>query len=309
MIRANPLHLDTSRPPVRGGLTLWVRALRPLQWAKNVLVFVAPGAAGVLKYGSGMTHAVEGFALFCAAASGAYLVNDVIDADADRLHPTKRNRPIAAGEISVPVALVTAVVLIAISLEGSWFVAGWRLFVVMAIYQVTTFSYSVWLKSVPVIELMAVASGFLLRGIAGGVATNQPLSRWFLLVTSFAALFLVVGKRLGECERLGDEAGAHRSSLEGYTPQFLRSALTLAASGALVSYCLWAFDASGLSRQGDHLVWIELSVAPVFAAVLWMLRLLEAGGGGSPTELAWSDRMLQVLGLVWGLLVALGVYG
>lgn len=288
-----------------------VRVARPKQWIKNILVFVAPGAAGALVHARPALESLAIFAIFCAAASASYLVNDTVDAEADRTHPVKRHRPVASGRVSPKVAVTLAVVLFAAALIGAALLSGWRLLAVVGAYVLITVSYSLWLKHQPVIEISAVASGFVLRAIAGGVATHVPLSSWFLVVTSFSALFIVIGKRTGEHETLGEDRALHRSSLEAYSPQFLRSALTLSAAGAVTTYCLWAFDRGGLSRHGGHvghLVWIELSVAPVITGVLYILRILDAGRGGAPSELALEDRTLQVLALVWAVLVGIGVY-
>lgn len=285
-----------------------VRLLRPTQWTKNVLVFVAPGAAGSLVHPHVVLKAVAAFAIFCAAASASYCLNDTVDAATDRVHPSKRHRPIAAGRISPALAVRIAVPLSAAAIVGSSFLAGWRLAVVTVAYMAVTLSYSLWLKRYAVIELVAVAAGFVLRAIAGGVAVNVPLSRWFLLVTSFGALFLVIGKRAGERETLGSARALHRQTLSAYSPDFLRSALTLTAAGAVTTYCLWAFERGGLTHQGHHMVWIELSVAPVITGALYVLRLLGDGQGEAPTELALRDRTLQVLAVVWGVLVGLGVY-
>ncbi len=286
----------------------WLQLARPKQWAKNVLVFVAPGAAGVLTHAGPALHALGAFGIFCAAASATYLVNDSVDAGADRRHPSKRLRPVAAGLVSPAAAVAVAAVLLGAALAGAALLAGWPLVVVVAAYGAVTIGYTVRLKREPVIELTAVASGFVLRAIAGGVATHVPLSSWFLVVTSFSALFIVIGKRTAEHETLGEDRGRHRSTLDHYSPAFLRSALTLSAAGAVTTYCLWAFDKAGLARHGGHLVWIELSVAPVVTGVLYVLRLLDAGRGGAPSELAFEDRTLQVLALVWTVLVGIGVY-
>ena len=301
---AAELDVPGAPTPVRD----WLRAVRPKQWTKNVLVFVAPGAAGVLTHAGPALHALGAFGVFCAAASATYLVNDVVDADADRRHPTKRLRPVAAGRVKPATAVSIAAVLMVAALAGAALLASWPLVVVVAAYGAITIGYSLRLKREPVIELTAVASGFLLRAIAGGVATHVPLSSWFLVVTSFSALLIVIGKRTAEHQALGDDRGQHRSALDHYSRTFLHSALTLSAAGAVTTYCLWAFDKAGLARHGGHLVWIELSVAPVVTGVLYILRLLDDGRGGSPSELALEDRTLQVLALVWAVLVGIGVY-
>lgn len=286
-----------------------VKLLRPTHWTKNVLVFVAPGAAGSLIHPGVVLRSIGTFAVFCAAASATYCLNDVLDATRDRVHPVKRHRPVAAGRVRPALAVGVALPLCAGALAASGFVGGWKLAVVVALYVAVTLSYSLWLKRYPVVEIAAVAAGFVLRAIAGGVAVDVPLSRWFLLVTSFGALFLVIGKRAGEQVTLGAERARHRRTLSLYTPEFLRSALTLTAAACVTTYCMWAFGGgAGLAHRGDHLVWIELSVVPVVVGVLYVLHLLGDGHGEAPTDLVLHDRMLQVVGAVWALLVCLGVY-
>jgi decaprenyl-phosphate phosphoribosyltransferase len=287
-----------------------VRALRPRQWAKNVLVFVAPAAAGVLHHPSPILRALGCFGLFCLAASGTYLLNDVVDAEADRLHPDKRHRPIASGAVREWHAIVAGIALLAASLVCAGLLAGWALILVIGLYATITLSYSLWLKHQPVLELAAVASGFILRAIAGGVATHVPLSNWFLVVTSFGALFVVTGKRMAEFQVMGAEASAFRPALAAYTRSFLQSTLTLTASVTVTAYCLWAFERGGLAaRSGTHLVWTELTVVPIIIGILHVLRLLDAGKGGAPEDLVFHDRLLFLLGLTWAALFAIGIYG
>jgi decaprenyl-phosphate phosphoribosyltransferase len=160
-----------------------------------------------------------------------------------------------------------------------------------------------------VIELGFVTSGFVLRAIAGGVASALPLSPWFLVVISFGALFVVVGKRLAEFHELGDAAVVHRSVLGTYTQGFLESALTMSAAVTVTGYCLWAFaiDRNGLGLHHDQL-WIQVSVAPVVLAVLYVLLQLDSGRGGTPEDLVLKDRTVQVLTVLWIACVAVGVY-
>jgi decaprenyl-phosphate phosphoribosyltransferase len=287
-----------------------VRELRPRQWTKNVLVFVAPVAAGALHHGHQTLEALAAFALFCLAASGTYLLNDVADVEADRHHPEKRHRPVAAGVVPESLAAGVGVVMVGASIGLSWLLAGWPLGVIMASYVAISVAYTLRLKREPVIELAAVASGFVLRAIAGAAATHVPLSNWFLVVTSFGALFIVTGKRTAEHRLLGEQRANHRQALSQYTPTFLQSTLILTAGVTVTAYCLWAFEKTGLiTRAGHRFVWIELSVVPVILGMLHVLRLLDAGKGGAPEELVFSDRLLQVLGLLWVLMFAIGLYG
>jgi decaprenyl-phosphate phosphoribosyltransferase len=287
-----------------------LRSLRPRQWVKNVLVFVAPAAAGKLDHAATIGRSFAAFAVFSAVASGMYLLNDVLDAEADRQHPEKRHRPVAAGHIGIPTALAAGVVLAAGGLVSSWFLGGWHLTVVMALYFAISTAYSVWVKLIAVVELASVASGFVLRAIAGGVATGVPLSNWFLAVTSFVALFIVTGKRFAEYRSLGEGRESHRLVLRDYTPSFLQSSLTLTATTAVTTYCLWAFDRTGLTtHHGHNELWTELTVVPFAIAVLHVLRVVDAGGGAAPEELALRDRWLQVFGAVWLLFFLVSIYG
>jgi decaprenyl-phosphate phosphoribosyltransferase len=287
-----------------------VRALRPRQWTKNVLVFVAPAAAGVLVHPFQLGRTVAAFWIMCATASGVYLVNDTIDAEADRLHPEKCRRPVAAGVVPPRLALGVAAVLLVVGVASAWALAGWEMLAVVGLYAAIGISYTLYLKREPVIEMVAVASGFVLRAIAGGVATHVPLSSWLLVVTSFGALFVVVGKRASERRLLGQDRSQHRPVLASYTETFLTSTLILTAGVTVTAYCLWAFERTGLmSRAGHHFIWIQLTVVPVVVGLLLVLRLIDAGDGGAPEELVLRERSLQVLAVLWVVLFAVGIYG
>ncbi len=297
--------MTTARGPVRALLS----AMRPSQWVKNLIVVVAPAAAGVLTHHDVMGHTAVAFGAFSLLASALYITNDVRDVEADRAHPTKRARAIAAGELAPSAALVAAVVLGALAFTLPLLVPSpgeleWTL----ATYAVLTIAYNLRLKEVAVVELAIVASGFFLRALAGAAASHLAVSKWFLVVISFGALFLVVGKRAAE---LGTEtAGVTRKVLSEYTARFLESTLTLAASVAVAGYCLWAFDTSaqGLSTLRNDAFPVHLSVIPVVVAVLYILRGALAGEGETPEHLLLHNRVVQALGLVWALLLAWAVY-
>lgn len=286
-------------------------ATRPRQWVKNLLVFAAPAAAGVAFHLGVFGRSVAAFGIFAAASASTYLVNDVLDKNVDRLHPVKSKRPVAAGELPVRVALVTAGILLTCSIVGAMLLAGRVLTIVVGTYVVVSLAYSVALKRMPVIEMACVGSGFVLRAVAGGAATHVPLSPWFLLVTSFGALFIVGGKRSAEHEVLGDGRADHRAALGEYPAGFLRTVRTLAASVAVTAYCLWAFDRYNhlsLSDRNGHLIWFELSIIPFVLAVLAVELAVERGRGGEPEELALRDHGLQVFGLAWVILLLIGIY-
>ena len=290
-------------PPSRVGGVL--RSLRPRQWLKNVLVFGAPAAAGILGHRRALEDSAAAFILFCLAASGTYCINDVLDRHADRLHPTKRHRPIASGVVPVPLAVVVGVVLLGASTGLSAAIGRPKLAIVLVAYVGTTLAYSLWLKHEPVVDLGAVAAGFVLRAVAGGVAAAVPLSNWFLIVACFGSLFMVTGKREAEVQALGASRGEHRSTLAEYTPSFLRYVRSVSSGVAMTAYCLWAFEkAHGASGA----IWFELSIVPFVLGVLRYGLLVDAGQGGAPEDVVLGDRTLQVLGVCLAGLFALGVY-
>ena len=306
MSKVLPPSEATSRPARSLPLGL-VKLARPKQWTKNVLVLAAPGAAGVLTHAAPLGRSVAALALFCVVASGTYYLNDALDVAADRQHPTKRNRPIAAGVVDVRVAYALGVVML-VGGTALGALINWHLSVVLAIYVAVQFAYSYYLKHQPIYDMAAVAAGFVLRAIAGGVAAEVTISEWFLIVATFGSLLMVAGKRVAEHAELGQGRGAHRATLDAYSSTFLRTVLGIAAAGAMVSYCLWAFSLqTALTHHADP-IWYQLSIVPMIVALLRYTFLVESGQGAKPEELVLSDRSLQVLGLVWAVLFALGVY-
>jgi len=272
---------------------------------KNILVFAAPAAAGVLSEGEILRDSILAFFVFSLASVGTYFINDISDVESDRLHPKKRHRPIAAGSVGVPLAWGVAVTSLVASLTLAAALNGWRLAAVVAGYLLLTFSYSTWLKRLAVIDLACVAAGFVLRMIAGGIATDVPISNWFLTVASFSSLFVVAGKRYAEVVEMGEGQAGSRAVLKDYTASFLRTTCGVAMAVAVASYCQWAFERADIA--GSH-VWYELSAVPWVMSLLRYLLLLERGQGGTPEDVLLSDRALQVLGVIWLLLFALGVY-
>jgi decaprenyl-phosphate phosphoribosyltransferase len=281
-----------------------LKTMRPRQWVKNVLVLAAPFASGdLLRHGIAIELGVA-FVAFSLAASGIYLVNDANDVAADRAHPTKRNRPIAAGIVPPGLAMVVAAVLLLGALALS-VVASVQLVVVLAVYIAVQLAYCYWLKHQPVLDICIVASGFLLRAIAGGAATGIALSQWFLLVAGFGSLFMVAGKRYAEM-MLAERTGAKiRKSLESYSSSYLRFVWALSATVLITTYSLWAFDI-GVVRHNQ--MWSVISIVPFVIAVLRYSVDVDSGNGGEPEEIALGDRVLQVLALAWVATLTLAVY-
>ncbi len=295
------------RPAGFRGSLAWslVRAVRPRQWMKNVLVLAAPLAAGEIFDPDVLGPTVVALVLFCLASAGVYLVNDSIDVDEDRRHPRKRFRPIAAGLVPRPLAFGLAAVLFAVALVVGALLTRPALAWVLASYVVIQLAYCTFLKNQPVIDLAVVASGFLLRGIAGGVAAGLLLSQWFLLVAAFGSLFMVAGKRYSELVVVGDAAETRRT-LQEYSASYLRFVWSLSAGVTCTAYSLWAFE---MVDSQDGVPWATISIAPFVLAILRYAVDVDKGTAGAPEDIVLRDRVLLGLGLVWALTVGLGVFG
>jgi decaprenyl-phosphate phosphoribosyltransferase len=310
-----PVDTATAAPPPPAGESVLhglARAARPRQWLKNLLVFAAPAAAHVLRDGGVLWRTIAAFGAFCLSSSGLYLVNDVADRDTDRAHPTKHRRPIASGVVPVRTALIVAVVLVACGLGLA--AATGRVWLVAAVlaHATLTLAYTWRLKHVAVVDLVTVSLGFVVRALAGGAAARVPLSNWFVICTSFGSLFVVAGKRLAELdhlEREGRDAASVRATLETYSTAFLRLVIGVAMAVTMLAYCLWAFERASQSQGHGRGYWYELSIVPMVTALLRYALLLDDGHGGAPEDVFLSDRAIQVLGLGWVVLVALGIRG
>ena len=274
-----------------------VKALRPRQWVKNLLVLAAPLAAlgGTLQHPDLKFLSIRvavAFVVFCMAASCIYLVNDAQDVEADRAHPTKRYRPIAAGVVPVSLAYGLAVVLGVAALLIAWFAATPNLAAVIAVYIAIQLAYCFGLKHQPVLDICIVSSAYLIRAIAGGAATDIKLSQWFLLVMAFGSLFMAAGKRYAELA-LAERTGAKiRKSLEGYTSSYLRFVWTLAATAVVLCYALFAFE-----RDGGSASWWAISIIPFTVAILRYAVDIDGALAGEPEDIALKDRVLQLLAL------------
>jgi decaprenyl-phosphate phosphoribosyltransferase len=273
-----------------------VKAVRPRQWVKNLLVFAAPlatlGSDAQYDYRELLVRTGIAFVAFSLAASSIYLINDARDVEADREHPTKRFRPIAAGVVPQSLAYMLAVALAIASLAISW-LATPNLVVVMAIYLGIQLAYCFGLKHQAVLDICIVSSGFLIRAIAGGVAAGIPLSQWFLLVMAFGSLFMVAGKRYAELQ-LADRTGAKiRKSLESYTSSYLRFVWTLSATAVVLCYSLFAFE-----RDGTAGSWWAVTIVPFTIAILRYAVDVDGGLAGEPEDIALRDRVLQLLAVI-----------
>jgi decaprenyl-phosphate phosphoribosyltransferase len=277
-----------------------VAACRPRQWSKNALLVAAPMAGGVIADADVAVRVAAAIVAFCMLSSATYLLNDVRDAEQDRHHPRKRLRPIASGALGIRTALAVALALAAAGLALAA-VVRLELAAVACGYLLLTAAYSLWLRHIVVIDMLAIAAGFVLRAAAGGAAADVALSRWFLVVTSCSAVFVVAGKRHAELFGRARD-GLTRVTLRRYSAKTLRDVMALAAAGTVVAYVIWAF------RRPEHGPWYEVTIIPV---VMWLGRyamLVGRGAGEAPEDLILIDRALLVLTVTWTGLFLAGIY-
>lgn len=287
-----------------------IRAARPRQWIKNVLVTAAPAAAGQLVSLHTAARLAVVFALFTAASAAVYLINDARDAEADRAHPVKCRRPVAAGDVPVSVAYGAGALLALATVAGAAALCTAMTAALLTAYLAIQLAYCVWLKHVLVVDLAVVTTGFLMRAMIGGVALAIPLSRWFLITTGFGALFMVAAKRYSEAVQMAQRAepdkGVTRALLNEYTTGYLRFVWQLAAGVAVLAYCLWALESGGVADRA-LLPWRQLSVIAFILAVLRYAVFADRGTAGAPEDVVLRDRALAVIGLVWVAMYGLAV--
>ncbi|MGA4850806.1 decaprenyl-phosphate phosphoribosyltransferase [Streptomyces sp. G5(2025)] len=298
---------QSSRPGALGLPLGLLKTARPRQWVKNVLVVAAPAAAGELFSRHAAAQLAIVFGLFTAAASAVYLINDARDADADRAHPTKCRRPVAAGQVPVPVAYAVGGLLAVLAPAAAAVLCTPLTAALLAAYVGMQLAYCVSLKHVLVVDLTIVTTGFLMRAMIGGIALDIPLSRWFLITTGFGALFMVSAKRYSEAVQMSGSSGklgATRALLTEYTTGYLRFVWQLAAGVAVLAYCLWAMEAGGSTTGGSLLPWRQLSMTAFILAILRYAVFADRGTAGEPEDVVLRDRALAVIGLVW-----LAMYG
>ena len=294
-----------------------LRALRPHQWVKNVFVLAAlvfaRGERGDLFAGDrwDIYRTLLAFAAFCLGSSAIYLVNDVLDVESDRKHPTKRRRPIAAGLVPIPLALATSLACVAGALLLGHGADGSPVPVVAIVagYMTLNLAYSLKLKHVVLVDAFCIAGGFLLRVQAGGAAAGAQISHWLLLCTLFLALFLALCKRRAESDLLGAGRGEHRAILLEYTTGFLDQMVTVLAACTIVTYTMYTVSDDTARKFGpEHgLIWTVPFV--VFGLARYMLLVQTQKGGGSPTRvLLGGDVLFFLNSLGWAAVVAIVVF-
>jgi len=281
-------------------LAALIKAMRPRQWTKNGFVFFALVFDKQLFHKSVFLITLEGFFLFCLISSVVYLINDIADVESDRQHPEKKKRPIASGKLPINVAWVAASALIVIILPLAYLLST-AFCIIIGTYLVTNILYSRWLKHVPILDVIIVSSGFVLR-VAAGVTliTVERFSPWLYVITTLFSLYIGLGKRRAEMTLLEQGAGSHRKVLDGYTIPLLDQYITIVSGTTIVTYALYTFTAPNLPANHSMMLTIPFVVYGIFR----YLQLIQTGNAaGAPDEVALKDRPLQITVMLWGLAV------
>ncbi len=274
-----------------------IRSLRPEQWLKNGFVIAPIVFSGLIGDPDAWLRTILAVVAFCAASSAVYLVNDLIDREADRSHPIKRSRPIASGEVSAATAVVAAAVLLALAAGVALWLGGWFPAVLFT-YVVLVLCYSALLKHVVFLDVLVVAAGFVLRVVGGAVAIDVPVSRWILVVAYLLALYLALGKRRSELVLLGTEAGNHRAVLGHYTLPMVDQAISVVLGATVLAYALYTVAPDTVAKVGSEglLATVPIVLYGLFR-YLYLLHRHELGG--SPTRALLTDRPLLACVVVW----------
>ena len=283
-----------------------LEAMRPRQWTKNVFVLAAIAFGQKLSDRGAVEWTLAAFIIFCFLSSSVYIVNDVMDAERDRQHPTKRKRPIASGRLPVAVAVPFAVGLAAFSIALALAI-NVHFTLIAGIYLALNLLYSFSLKHIVILDVLLVAIFFVLRAIAGAAAINVPISHWLLICTLLLALFIALSKRRHELVLLEDNASAHRTILTEYSPYLLDQMIAVVTASTLMAYVLYTVDARTVAEFGTR--WLMASVPCVVFGIFRYLYLIhQKGEGGDPDRIVLSDRPFVVNVLIWVGIVAGIIY-
>jgi 4-hydroxybenzoate polyprenyltransferase len=277
-----------------------LKTMRPRQWTKNVFVFAALVFDGKLFHLPDFLRTLAGFGLFCLISSAVYIFNDLLDVEADRQHPVKKNRPIASGKLSVPAAIAGGATLSLLAIALGYLLA-WQFALTILVYFAMMLTYSKWLKHFPILDVLILAAGFVLRVHAGTtLITVERFSPWLYVLMTLLALYLGFGKRRAELALLADDATNHRKVLDGYTIPLLDQFITIVSGTTIVAYSLYTFFRP--EAPGNHA--LMLTIPFVIYAIFRYLYLIQVKQiGREPEEILLSDRPLQIAILLWGLAV------
>jgi 4-hydroxybenzoate polyprenyltransferase len=305
----NPVRPAPAAERVRSTsvVTALVRSLRPRQWTKNLIVFAGVIFGPKLDDPTAVTSAIVAFFVFCLLSGVVYLINDVRDREADRLHPIKSRRPIAAGEL-LPAQAIMAAAIIGVVALGVAFQLSLSFGVVAALYVVVLGLYSTSLKHMVILDVLTIAFGFVLRAWAGAEAVDVVVSHWLLLLALLLALFIGFGKRRAELVALAEDASDHRRILAEYSPYLLDQMINIVAACTLLAYALYTIDDQTVAKfQTDNLLWTF--PFPLYGMLRYLYLVHQREGGGDPSELLLTDRPLLACVVLCAVVVLLIVYG
>ena len=293
----------SGRRPLGASLLI---SLRPQQWTKNLIVFAGLLFSMKLFEPAAVITAVEAFVIFCALSGVVYLVNDVMDRDSDRRHPTKSRRPIAAGDLPVSMALSVAGVIAAVSLAAAY-ALGWRFGAVATAYLALQAMYSGPLKHIVIIDVLTIAVGFVLRAVAGAVVINVVISHWLFVCTILLALFIALAKRRHELVLLADGATGHRPILGEYSAYLLDQMIAVVTASTLIAYIFYTISPETEQKFGTS--WLGLTIPfPLYGIFRYLYLVHRREGGGSPADLLLNDRPLLACVTLWVVAVVLIIY-
>lgn len=293
-----------SRRPLAVSLVI---SLRPSQWTKNLIVFAGLIFGQRLLDPTAILYSGAAFAVFCALSGVVYLINDIADREADRQHPLKRLRPIAAGEVPVSVAMTVALVLGTVAL-GAAFLLRPEFGIIAAAYVGLLALYSGPLKHVVIIDVLTIAIGFVLRAAAGAIVIAEPVSHWLLIVTILLALFLALSKRRHELVLLADGATSHRRILQEYSPYLLDQMISVVTASTLVAYAFYTVSPETIQNFNTDKLGLTLPF-PLYGIFRYLYLVHQKAGGGSPSDMLLNDKPLLLCVLLWAMTVALVIYG
>jgi 4-hydroxybenzoate polyprenyltransferase len=295
-----------ASPPPRSAAWALCSSLRPRQWTKNLLVFAGLLFGRKLGEPPAIAAALAAFAIFCGLTSAAYLFNDVADRDSDRRHPLKRRRPIAAGIVSTRTAVAAAAILTVVSL-GASVQLGWPFAGVALAYGVLTGVYSTVLKHLVILDVLGIATGFVLRAAAGALAVQVAISQWLFVCTILSALFISLAKRRHELLLLEGDAPSHRPILGEYSAYLLDQLMTITAGASLVAYMLYAISPETVAKFGTAR--LDLTIPfPMYGIFRYLYLVHRREGGGDPADLLIGDPPLIACVVLWALSVVFIIY-
>ncbi len=285
-----------------------LREMRPKQWTKNVLVFAGIVFDGQLFVVESLLRVLAAFALLCLVSSAIYIINDIVDVEADRQHPRKRFRPIAAGELSIPVAWTAALILMVGSI-GAALLLDWRFALILVVYVLIHVAYSYRLKHIAILDIFSVTSGFVLRVVSGVVVISvQAFSPWLYACAGLLALFLVIGKRRGEVvEMLNGDLEKTRKVLDDYNLALLDDMLRLVTTGTFLTYLFYTIESPSVLLAGTNSALITVPFV-LYAVFRYMYLMHVRGEGSAPDEVLLKDRPLQVAIGLWGVVFVIILY-